>query len=134
MADTFSKQKRSEIMRQVKSKNTKPEILLKKILRSMGLKYKFHYAIEGTPDAVLLPYKIALFVDGCFWHRCPKCFRMPKSNVKYWNSKINENVLRARKVNAALKKKSWRVLRIREHDLMQNPEKVKKQIKRSMLN
>lgn len=128
MVDIFSKQKRSEIMAQVKSKNTKPEILLRKILRSMSLKYRPHYAIEGKPDAVLLPYKIALFVDGCFWHKCPKCFRLPKSNAKYWSAKISKNVSRARKVNMTLKRKSWRVLRIREHELSQNPDNVKNKI------
>jgi len=118
VADTFSPKQRSEIMRRVKSKDTSPELKLRRALWHAGLKgYRRGTDLPGKPDIVFKKAKVAVFVDGCFWHKCPKCFRMPSSNQAYWERKINRNVERDKKVNAELENLGWTVVRIWEHEL-----------------
>ena len=94
MADTFSKEKRHEIMSKVKSKDTKIEIKVRKWLYGHGVRYRKNCKnILGKPDISIKKYKIAIFVHGCFWHGhtgCPN-FRLPKSNTIYWKNKIKKN-------------------------------------------
>jgi len=108
MADIFSKTMRSSIMSKIRSKNTKTELLLKKCLK--GTYLRFHPQIYGNPDFGNKKRKIAIFVDGCFWHKCKKCFIAPKSNKKYWTPKLENNIRRDKKVNKRLKKTGWRVI------------------------
>ncbi|MBI2657968.1 DNA mismatch endonuclease Vsr [Candidatus Woesearchaeota archaeon] len=124
MADTFTKEQRSSIMAKVKGKNTCPELNLKKLLSMAGIKYTTNRKLEGKPDIILKPQKVTIFIDGCFWHKCPICFRAPKSNTSYWKQKIKKNVNRDRKLNKTLKKEGWKVIRIWEHDVFKNPDKV----------
>lgn len=105
-------------MSRIRAKDTQPEIILRKAISKAGIKgYRLNYRLLGKPDIVFLKRKIAIFIDGCFWHKCPKCFKKPATNKKFWLEKIDSNVKRDRFVSARLKKEGWKVLRIWEHDL-----------------
>jgi len=132
MPDSISKEKRSEIMSKIKSKNTKLEIEFRKKLWNKNLKYRLHYKISGKPDLVFVSKKIAVFVDSCFWHKCPKHFRRPKSRLAYWKPKIERNTTRDKKVNEMLKNEGWKVLRFWEHEIKKNPERCVKKIKNAL--
>tara|TARA_Y100000310_G_scaffold266455_1_gene277951 strand:+ start:2213 stop:2632 length:420 start_codon:yes stop_codon:yes gene_type:complete len=127
MPDTFSKKKRSQIMSKVKSRETKLELHFKKLLA--GLRLRYQPKIIGRPDFASKKLKIAIFIDSCFWHKCPKHFRQPHSNKSYWKPKINRNVERAKEVNKQLKKDNWKVIRFWEHELMKNPKKCIDKVK-----
>lgn len=117
MADVFSKEVRSEVMSKIKSKDTTPEMKLRKELWARGYRYRIHYKLPGKPDIVFVGKRIAIFVDGCFWHKCPKCYIKPKSNKKYWLPKIEKNVERDKKNTKLLENKGWKVIRIWEHEI-----------------
>lgn len=110
--DSFSKEKRSEIMSRVRSKNTRPEILVRKLVFSLGFRYRLHRKdLPGKPDLVFPGRKKIIFVHGCFWHghRCKKG-APPKSRLEYWLPKIAENKRRDRTVLRKLKREGWSVL------------------------
>lgn len=118
--DVFTKEKRSEIMRNIKSKDSKTEILVRKIFCDLGFK---HYRLATPklnfkPDLVFPGKKIAVFVNGCFWHghEC-QGGRIPKTNTDYWDLKIKTNISRDNKNYEELKKKGWRFLVIWECEL-----------------
>jgi DNA mismatch endonuclease (patch repair protein) len=117
--DNVSEEKRSEIMRAVRSRGNKvTELVMARLLRQTKVSgWRRHGAITGNPDFVFAKQKVAVFVDGCFWHGCAKHCRMPKGNSKYWNPKIASNKARDVRVNRMLRRAGWRVLRIWEHDL-----------------
>ena len=116
--DIHSKETRSYNMSQIKSKNTKPELLLRKALWRNGIRnYRLKNSLPGKPDLYFPIKKVAIFVDGCFWHKCPKCFKEPKSNKEFWLKKVRDNTIRDRKVNEALRDKGWIVLRFWEHQI-----------------
>lgn len=119
MVDTFSKTERSRIMASVKSQNTKStELRFISILKGKGITgWRRNYMLTGKPDFVLSRLKIAVFIDGCFWHGCPSHCRMPSSNVNYWNNKIEKNKIRDKKIIKLLKMKGWLVIRIWEHEI-----------------
>ena len=126
MADTFSKKKRSEIMSRIRGKNTKLESdFLKKlsaVSHAKGYRYRKHYLkLPGKPDIAFPGRKIAVFIDGCFWHGCKKHFRVPASNVSYWTAKIKRNKERDREVDKASIKAGWTVVRIWEHEIKKSP-------------
>lgn len=116
--DRVSKEKRSEMMSKVRSKNTKLEIAFGKILWSNGFRYrKNSRKYFGTPDFVLKKYQTVIFIDSCFWHGCKKHCKLPTTNIKFWKEKIERNIARDKEVNKYYKKKKWEILRIWEHDL-----------------
>lgn len=119
MADVFSKAKRSQVMAAIRSKGNKDtEVCLARILRVGGISgWRRHVALPGRPDFVFQKDRVAVFVDGCFWHGCPQHGRKPDSNKRYWNAKIARNKARDRAVTLALKSAGWRVVRIWEHGL-----------------
>jgi len=128
MIDVLTKKQRSYCMSRIRSKDTQPEIFLRKAISSAGVKgYRLHYKLSGRPDIVFPRKKIAVFIDGCFWHKCPKCFVKPKTNVRFWNRKIESNVKRDRAVNTRLKRDGWTVIRIWEHEII-NEKVLKKKI------
>jgi len=134
MADVLTKKERSYNMSQIKGKNTKPEIKLRKELFSSGLKgYRIHKKIIGKPDIVFPKQKVAVFIDGCFWHKCPKCYQEPKTNNKFWSKKIGENRKRDKKINTQLKKEGWKILRFWEHELKANSSLCVEKIKNTVL-
>lgn len=119
MADTFTKAKRSEVMATIHSRgNAATEgALLSIFRRNRIIGWRRQFPLEGRPDFVFPQAKIVVFVDGCFWHACPRHFRMPRSNRSYWNSKIARNRRRDKKVTRVLRLEGWTVLRIWQHQL-----------------
>jgi len=119
MADTFSKEKRSQIMRQVKSRNNKStELKLKEYLLAKGITgWRRNSKLEGKPDFIFPHKKIAIFVDGCFWHGHNCRNVKPIQNKIYWKNKIERNKKRDRQVNKLLRLKRWKVLRFWECQL-----------------
>lgn len=115
--DIVDKKTRSRMMSNIKSKNTKPEITVRKLMFSMGFRYRLHNKdLPGKPDISIKKYKTAIFVNGCYWHRHEKCklAYSPKSNVDFWNKKLNENVNRDKRNHKVLKELGWRVIVIWE--------------------
>jgi DNA mismatch endonuclease, patch repair protein len=102
-----------------RSRNTKPELIVRSILHRRGLRYRVATrplpGIRRTADVVFTRARVAVFIDGCFWHRCPVHYRQPGSNVTYWVEKVNRNVRRDAEVDALLREAGWTVLRIWEH-------------------
>lgn len=80
--------------------------------------------IIGVPDILFRKKRLAIFIDGCFWHGCPTCYRRPKSKRKFWDTKLAENMARDRKVITLLRKQGWKVLRYFECELNKHPDKV----------
>jgi DNA mismatch endonuclease (patch repair protein) len=119
MADSVTKEKRSQIMAAVRSKGNKAtEMSLVRIFRRHGIKgWRRHLPLPGRPDFAFRQKRLAIFVDGCFWHGCPKHLRCPKGNRKYWRQKIERNRQRDLFVTRRLRRAGWRVLRVWEHDL-----------------
>ena len=118
MTDVFSKEVRSYIMSRIRGKHTKPEKIMKRYLESKRFKFKQHCLIAGFRVDFALPRrKVAIFIDGCFWHVCPKCFRRPKSNTAYWKQKMRQNVSRDKRIDAAVMKAGWKILHVWEHQL-----------------
>ena len=117
--DKFSKAERSRIMACVKSKNTKStELKFIAFLKENGItSWRRNYPLIGKPDFVFPRLKIAVFIDGCFWHGCPNHCRKPSSNKDYWNLKIEKNRARDKKVTTELRLNNWKVIRIWEHEL-----------------
>ncbi|MCY3914420.1 MAG: very short patch repair endonuclease [Chloroflexi bacterium] len=116
MTDTVSPAKRSEVMSKVGSKDTKPELLIRKGLHSLGFRYRLHVKeLPGKPDLVFPRFKSVIQINGCFWHghSCPLC-RMPSSNSEYWRRKVARNKERDMSNRQSLVKEGWRVLTIWE--------------------
>lgn len=128
MPDIVSKENRSKIMSKIRSKDTKLEIEFRKSVWKCGLRYRLHYKIAGKPDMVFPSKRVAVFIDSCFWHNCPKHCRKPKSNIDYWNSKLKKNAKRDREVNLLLKKQGWKVLRLWEHEIYKNLDSCLKRV------
>ena len=114
--DVVDQKTRSKIMSAVRSKGNKStEMAMIKLLRKNHLKgWRRHLHIHGKPDFSWSKLKIALFVDGCFWHGCPRCYRAPTSNTDYWENKIKRNRSRDRKVSKLLRNEGWSVIRVWE--------------------
>jgi DNA mismatch endonuclease (patch repair protein) len=121
--DTFTKAQRRKCMSNIKSKNTKPETAVRKILYSLGFRYRLHKKdLPGRPDIVLTKKKIIFFVNGCFWHQHKGCKRnfTPKSNTDYWESKLNRNTDRQNRVVKSLENMGWKVYLIWECETKDN--------------
>lgn len=113
MADIVSPEQRSRNMSAIRSKNTKPEIYMRKLLFAQGFRYRIAAKnITGHPDIFLAKYHTAVFVNGCFWHRHKDCkySYMPKSNLDFWKKKFSDNVCRDEKVNRELYQENIKVL------------------------
>lgn len=131
LTDILTKSDRSILMSRIKSKDTNPEIVVRKILTRLGYRYRIHRKdIPGTPDIAFIGLKKVIFIHGCFWHRHVGCkyAYVPKSNVARWNKKFKENIDRDNKVLEELKDKGWNYLIIWECQLKNNeniPEMLK---------
>ena len=114
--EPLSKSERSELMSRIRGKgNEKTELRLVRLMRKVGIRgWRRHLPIPGRPDFAFRRQKVAVFVDGCFWHGCPRCFRLPKQNRAFWKAKIEGNRRRDRSVNGRLRRLGWKVIRIRE--------------------
>ena len=110
--DIVSKKKRSKMMSNIRDRNTKPELLLRKHLHSLGIRFRLNQKIHGIkPDLVLKKYQTCIFVHGCFWHRHPDCklASNPKSNSEFWEKKFATNVLRDERNIAQLQAAGWQI-------------------------
>jgi DNA mismatch endonuclease (patch repair protein) len=129
MVDMFSDTKRSEIMSRVRSRGNKAtELRLIEVFRAYRITgWRRRSTIFGSPDFVFPTFRIALFVDGCFWHGCNSHCSIPKTNRKFWEQKIRRNRTRDKHVNRVLRAADWRVLRIWQHELS-NPAAVVRRV------
>ena len=120
MADKLTPEQRHRCMSHVRSKNTKPEIIVRKYLFSCGFRYRVNVkTLPGTPDIVLRKYRTVIFVNGCFWHGHEGCkyFVLPKSNVEYWRKKIERNRERDLEERVRLRDMGWHVIQLWECQL-----------------
>jgi len=134
LVPTQAPEVRPRIMRAVKGKNTGVEVALRKALWAAGLRgYRLHSSkAPGNPDVVFSRQHVAVFVDGCFWHGCPRCYRAPKSNTEYWEMKVARNRDRDARVNMSCKEAGWKVVRLWEHDVVRAPERAAKRVERAV--
>ncbi|WP_158995183.1 DNA mismatch endonuclease Vsr [Mucilaginibacter sp. L196] len=120
MADVHNKETRSFNMSRIRSKNTKPEMLVRKFLFSKGLRYRIHVSnLPGKPDLVLPKYRTVIFIHGCYWHGHENCryFIIPKTNTEWWLNKITTNADNDRKANRCLTEMGWKIVTIWECEL-----------------
>jgi DNA mismatch endonuclease, patch repair protein len=123
---------RREIMQRVRSGDTTPEMTLRRALHAAGLRYRLHVRVDGVrPDIVIKSRRLLVFVDGCFWHCCPRHFRMPRTNLKFWHSKFAGNVARDLRQRRRLRRLGWTVVRVWEHE-MRSPESLLRAVDRVM--
>lgn len=109
---------RSEHMARVKGKNTSPERLLRSALWRAGIRYRLNYKTPmGRPDMVFPGARVAVFVDGCFWHGCPTHYSRPRSSEEFWSGKLLANVERDSRLTLGLEAADWRVVRVFEHEV-----------------
>lgn len=112
-------------MSRIRGTETKIEIKLRKELWRLGYRYRKNPSgYFGKPDILLKKYCTVIFVDSCFWHGCPKHYRIPLSNVEFWKEKIERNRARDKKVNRHYKKMGWKVIRIWEHEIKNDMNKA----------
>ncbi len=119
MADWLSREQRSRNMASIRSKgNATTERALLRLLRGARISgWRRHINLPGKPDFVFPSQRLAVFVDGCFWHGCPQCYRLPEDNRPYWKAKVLSNRRRDQRRSRQLRSLKWRVLRIWEHTL-----------------
>ncbi len=133
MAERITKEQRSRLMSRIKSVNTSPEIYFRKLLSKNKIKgFKAHHKVLGTPDIAFISKKVAIFIDGDFWHgyNWKKLKIVPPK--KYWQGKIQRNIDRDKKDTRQLRKEGWKVLRFWEHKIKNNPEKCLQKIRKSL--
>lgn len=107
-------------MSRVRSRDTKPELLLRKALWAEGFRYRLRSRLPGKPDLVFRGDGLVVFVDGCFWHGCPIHSTQPKTNATFWSEKLEANVSRDVRVTAELRVLGWTVLRIWQHQIQED--------------
>lgn len=123
---------RSQLMSRVHAKNSAPERSLRSAHHAMGLRFRLHRRVEGISVDIVFPGpKVALFVDGCFWHGCPEHATFPKTNQGYWLPKLDENRRRDRLQTERLRCAGWKVIRVWEHECRPPSAKMVNQIARS---
>jgi len=124
MPDVFTKAKRSAVMSRIRGRGNKAtELVLMQLFRQHGITgWRRNQKVFGKPDFLFRRNRLALFVDGCFWHGCPKHCKIPVGNRAFWKKKFAANKARDRRVNRALRRLGWQVVRIWEHDLAKRRE------------
>lgn len=135
MVDRLTKQQRSWVMGRIRSKNTKPEIMVRSILHRMGYRFRINRRdLTGNPDIVLPKYKTIIFVHGCFWHRHNGCREAstPKTRKKYWREKFARNVKRDKHNARELRKDGWSVLTVWSCQVKKDPVKVARRLDRHL--
>jgi DNA mismatch endonuclease, patch repair protein len=125
MTDKVSKAKRSKIMQAIKSSDTALEKDVRKKLWKIGFRFRKNVSdLPGKPDIAIKKYKIAVFIDSCFWHGCSLHCRLPSSNSEYWVAKIERNMRRDETVNKYYREQGWNIIRVWEHQLRGNHDKA----------
>lgn len=123
MADVHSKEIRSYNMSRIRSKDTKPEMLVRKFLHKNGFRYRLHVKnLPGKPDIVLPKYKTAIFIHGCFWHGHEGCkyYVIPKTRTEWWLNKIGNNITNDTNSEILMKEAGWNIIKIWECELKKN--------------
>ena len=136
MPDVFTKAKRSAVMSRIRGHgNKETEIALMNMLRQNGITgWRRNQKVFGKPDFLFREARLALFVDGCFWHGCPKHCKIPAGNRAFWKKKFAANKARDRRVNRVLRKNGWRVIRIWEHELARRGDACVRRLADSLLS
>lgn len=132
--DIVSESKRSEMMSRIRSKDTEPEIIVRRIAHAIGLRFRLHRRnLPGSPDLVFPRRRLALFVHGCFWHRHPGCrlAATPKTRPEFWQAKFLGNVERDRRASERLAELGWRVEVIWECETV-DPETVRRRLRTAL--
>src|SRR6266567_2007470 len=122
-------------MSRIRSRDTKPEVLFRRLLFGRGLRgYRLHVKLPGRPDIVFSRKKLVVFIDGCFWHGCPRCSdgRAPVSNTSYWAAKRESNRLRDLSRTSELRRAGWTVIRLWEHDILKRPDVCIRRIEKKL--
>jgi DNA mismatch endonuclease (patch repair protein) len=134
MVDIFTPSKRSLLMSRVRGTgNVATEKRLACLMRSVRLSgWRRHLPLPGKPDFAFPKQKVAIFVDGCFWHGCPKCYTRPKTNRKFWDKKREDNMARDKRVNRQLRRQGWKVIRIWQHALHKSPSICLNRVRRAI--
>ena len=117
MTDIFDPEKRSEIMSRIRGRDTRPEMIVRRIAHGLGFRFRLHRKdLPGRPDIVFPRHQAVIVVHGCFWHRHPGCKRAssPKTRVRYWQNKFEDNVVRDKRNETALRDLGWKVMVIWE--------------------
>lgn len=137
MPDVFTVTKRSEVMSRIRGRgNRDTELAMVKLLRRHRITgWRRHQVLFGKPDFAFKKERLALFVDGCFWHCCPKHATKPRNNAAFWQKKLSANKVRDLLVARTLRKQGWRVLRIWEHELAQkNEARIVRKVLRGLMS
>jgi DNA mismatch endonuclease (patch repair protein) len=133
MVDNLTRQKRSKVMASIRGKDTNPELAVRRSLWKAGVRYRVQdRSVPGTPDISNKTKRVAVFIDGCFWHGCRVCYREPTSNVSFWRAKLEHNKERRRDVRRVLKSTGWKVLEYWEHDVKSRPTAVVQDITKNL--
>ena len=120
-------------MRGNRKRDTRPELALRAVLHRRGLRYRLRYAVVTSgvrvvPDVVFPRHQVAVFVDGCWWHRCPEHANIPRTNAAYWLPKLTRNVERDELVTSSLAGAGWTVIRVWEHEVVRDASAVTERI------
>lgn len=115
---------RSELMSRVRKKDTAPEVQLRRALWAKGVRFRLNIRLPGSPDIVIVGRRIAIFVDGCFWHGCPDHYRSPKTNTAFWDEKIRKNRARDVRIDQQLADEGWNVVRVWGHDVSRALDRI----------
>ncbi|WP_373325794.1 very short patch repair endonuclease [Sporomusa paucivorans] len=129
--DIWSREKRSEVMAKIKSKDTKPEKAVRSLLHRMGYRFRIHRKdLPGRPDIILPKYRAVIFVHGCFWHLHEGCRdgTVPKTGTGKWREKLENNVARDKRNIGQLEELGWRVLTLWECEIEKKPEKIRQRL------
>ena len=119
-------------MARIRDRDTKPEIVLRRLLWARGHRYRLQYRTpSGRPDLTFPGKRICVFIDGCFWHGCPRGYRRPKSNRKFWDTKVDYNRKKDRRFTRQLRAKGWSVCRIWKCRL-KKPDSVIRRVRRML--
>lgn len=119
-------------MRRIRSRDTSPELALRRALHASGLRYSLRRKLPGSPDVVFVRARVAVFVDGCFWHGCPAHCRRPAGNRAYWEAKIERNMARDERVTRELRAAGWRTVRLWEHQVKADPARCAARVARQV--
>jgi len=120
----------TNVMKGNVAKNNRPEVLMRRLLREAGYGgYRLHWRVAGKPDIAYPGRRVAIFVNGCYWHRCPRCqLPMPKANPEYWLAKFRRNQIRDSRNRRDLEMQGWTVATVWECDLSKEPQRVLEEI------
>ena len=133
MTDSLTKFQRSRLMSRIHDRDTRPELEIRRRLFASGMRgYRLRPRLPGKPDIVYSRAKLAIFIDGCFWHGCPKCYTRPATRRRYWDNKLAENISRDKAIDNSLRRMGWKTLHFWEHEVEKGPDSIVKRVKRTL--